>query len=148
MATRKTVCARQGRFFWREAIKKRVYFYFHIFIFRILLFPLAMNTRLLNNKQSALFLSLSSLLNIRAFSPVKNHCVIHQQFQKVAENRRAIHRAIFTRGGELYSKDLTMEKVELGAAEKLGRMRETMKEWGVNGEIFSSLLRRVLVINV
>ena len=25
MATRKTVCARHGRFFWREAIKKRVY---------------------------------------------------------------------------------------------------------------------------
>jgi thiamine pyrophosphate-dependent acetolactate synthase large subunit-like protein len=94
-----------------------------------------MNTRILSHNKSILLLSISSILNnIRAFAPITPNLHRVSSVQVYPSiHRRAIHKAISTRGGDLHS-DLTM--VTLSAGEKLAKMRDTMKEWGVNGTFF------------
>jgi len=121
----------------------------------------AMNTHLLprTNKRSILFLSLSSLLRTRAFSPL-GLSTLHSHFgscqQRLTHCKLGtpesgsgqLQRAIFARGGALFStKEVTMAN-EVGAGEKLGRMRAAMDEYGVHGAFLWTSCTNSLVVSL
>jgi hypothetical protein len=109
-----------------------------------------MNTRLhLPSKRNSILVVLSSFLHIRAFSSTSVYSgntfragitplVLSQQRQHKF-GIGSTSRAISTRGGSIkshaesiaYTMDTTSKN---RAGEKLARMRETMKKWGVHGE--------------
>jgi hypothetical protein len=86
------------------------------------------------SKQS-LLLSLS-LFDARAFSP--STLIARPSFDKLhrlQSRKNQLQRVISTRGGSLYSQDITMDAAAgISAGEKLGRMKDVMKNCGVDGQ--------------
>ena len=98
-----------------------------------------------SNRRSVLLLTLSSAFRTRSFAFLSSTSIgLHNSGCRSARHRTfrgGLDRAIWTRGGSLDSHgDLTMEtqQISTGAGEKLCRMRNTMKEWRVDGEVLKS----------